>query len=206
MPLALCFAIAAVAQDAPTAPAPADKNQKLNDEIARLKLENEKQKLENEQLEAEVGKLADGIAPKGDIAPNGLSIEGEILAYENVDTIARRIALSVRDASRAGPLSGTTLPAGTILPAGTKLPTGTAAPADIKIGASSVLRKGEILDTTIVLSEDLAFQQYTLGTTIEFPRDLNPLLQHPRQPTIALFSEPDLKLLSEWRAVCAPTR
>lgn len=118
--LAMCLATAAFAQDTPAVPAaPVTETQRLKDEVERLKAEQE-------AFEAKFGKLADGLAPKGDIATNSLSIEGEILAYSTVDTIATQIAKSVRAANPG--------------------------------------------------------------------------------PTIALFSEPELKLLTEWRAVGAQVR
>jgi hypothetical protein len=97
---AATFATGAFAQ-APAPAEPVTETQKLKDEVERLKAEQA-------VFEAKFGTLADGIAPKGDTNPTGLSIEGEVIAYATVDTIAGRIATSFKSGTPVPP-SGSTI-------------------------------------------------------------------------------------------------
>jgi hypothetical protein len=89
--ISLIFAASSSGADDPATPAPPTETEQLQNDVERLKAEQDR-------FEAKFGKLADGLAPKGEVTPMGLVVEGEILAYSTVDALATRIAAEVKDA------------------------------------------------------------------------------------------------------------
>jgi hypothetical protein len=92
--LSLIFSANSPAADDPATPAPPTETERLTNDVERLKAEQAR-------FEAKFGTLADDLAPKGDITATNLSVEGEILAYSTVDTLASKIAETVKSAGDA---------------------------------------------------------------------------------------------------------